>query len=149
MAKDIAEIERKAAIVHAARLFEGVTQVSVKQSVLVLGDGQDDRGDQLIALSYDEVRMREDTPRNASGTPDLRYRAQYWPWRALLRVQVISSQFDEGSFFALVDAAGIGALLSLSSRQVRERIALRKRGIDPAALTAAPVSVPPKKPKPR
>ncbi len=100
----------KAAIVHAARLFEGVTQVSVKQSVLVLGDGQDDRGDQLIALSYDEVRMREDTPRNASGTPDLRYRAQYWPWRALLRVQVISSQFDEGSFFALVDAAGIGGV---------------------------------------
>ena len=37
-------------------------------------------------------------------------RAQYWPWRALLRVQVISSQFDEGSFFALVDAAGIGGV---------------------------------------
>ena len=32
----------KASIVHAARLFSGITQVQVKQTVLVLGDGFDD-----------------------------------------------------------------------------------------------------------
>lgn len=100
----------KASIVHAARLFSGITQVQVKQTVLVLGDGFDDRGDQLIALDYGEKIMREDTTRNATGVADLRYRAQYWPWSAVLKVQVVSGQFDESSILALVDAAGIGGV---------------------------------------
>jgi len=100
----------KAAIVHAARLFEGITQVQVKQTVIVLGEERDARGDQLIALTYGEVTMREDTPRNASGVADLRYRAQYSDWSAVLRVQTIGGQFDEGSVLALVDAAGIGGV---------------------------------------
>lgn len=100
----------KASIVHAARLFSGITQVQVKQTVLVLGDGFDDRGDQLIALDYGEKIMREDTTRNATGVADLRYRAQYWPWSATLKVQVVSGQFDESSILALVDAAGIGGV---------------------------------------
>lgn len=100
----------KAAIVHAARLFEGVTQVQVKQTVLVTSDHIDDRGDQLVLLNFDDVLMREDTPRNASGVADLRYRAQYNGWSATLRVRTIAGQFDEGSILALVDAAGIGGV---------------------------------------
>lgn len=100
----------KAAIVHAARLFEGITQVQLKQTVLVLGDGQDERGDQLVKLTYDECRMREDTPRNASGVADLRYRAQYDKWGATLLVQVIDGTMDPNSLANLVDAAGIGGI---------------------------------------
>ncbi len=100
----------KAAIVHAGRLFDGITQVSLKQTVLVLGDGIDSRGDSLVRLVYDDVIMREDTPRNASGVADLRYRAQYWPWSTTIRVQTIDGQFDAGSMLALVDAAGIGGV---------------------------------------
>lgn len=96
----------KAAIVHAGRLFEGITQVQLKQTVLVLGEGPD----QLVPLDYGEITMREDTPRNASGVADLRYRAQFWPWSAVLRVRCVGGQFDHGSILALVDAAGIGGV---------------------------------------
>jgi len=96
----------KAAIVHAARLFEGITQVQLKQTVVVLGEGPD----QLVPIDYGEITMREDTPRNASGVADLRYRAQYWPWSAVLRVRTIGGQFDRSSILSLVDAAGIGGV---------------------------------------
>jgi len=100
----------KAAIVHAARLFSGITQVQVKQTVLVTGDGIDDRGDQLVPITFGSVLMREDTPRNANGIADLRYRAQYNDWSGVLHVQTIGGQFDELSLLALVDAAGIGGV---------------------------------------
>lgn len=96
----------KASIVHASRLFEGITQVLVKQTVLVIGEG----ADQLVPLTYGEITMREDTPRNASGVADLRYRAQFWPWSATLRVRTIAGQFDHESILSLVDAAGIGGV---------------------------------------
>ena len=97
----------KAAIVHATRMFDkAVTQVLVKQTVIVLGEGSD----QLIPLDYGDCTMREDTPRNASGVADLRYRAQYWPWSCTLRVRTIAGQFDQESILSLVDAAGIGGV---------------------------------------
>lgn len=101
----------KAAIVHGARMFAGVTQVQLKQVILVLGEGRDDRGDALVALDLDvPPMMREDTPRNASGVADLRYRAQYEPWRMTLHIRTIAGQFDESSLMALVDAAGVGGI---------------------------------------
>jgi hypothetical protein len=96
----------KASIVHAARLFDGITIVSLKQTVTVIGEGPD----QLVPIEFGAVTMREDTPRNASGVADLRYRAQFWPWSAVLRVRTIGGQFDIDSLFALVDAAGIGGV---------------------------------------
>jgi hypothetical protein len=96
----------KAAIVHACRMFDGVTQVLVKQSVIVLGEGSA----QLVPITYGACTMREDTPRNASGVADLRYRAQYWPWSATIRVRCIAGQFDQESILSLVDAAGIGGV---------------------------------------
>lgn len=101
----------KAAIVHAARLFDGVTQVALRQSILVLGDDRDTRGDALVAVEYGNLTMREDTPRNATGVPDLRYRPQYWPWSAIIRVQTIEGQIkDEVSVLRLVNAAGLGGV---------------------------------------
>jgi hypothetical protein len=96
----------KAAIVHAARLFDGITITSLRQCVVVLGEGED----QLVPLTYGAVTMREDTPRNATGVADLRYRAQYNDWSATLMVRTIAGQFDAESLLALVDAAGIGGV---------------------------------------
>lgn len=96
----------KASIVHAARLFDkSLTQVMMKQAVIVAGEG----GEQLVPLVGD-ITMREDTPRNANGVADLRYRAQFWPWSATLHVICVGGQFDEDSIYALVDAAGIGGV---------------------------------------
>lgn len=103
----------KASIVHAGRLFEGVTQVLLKQCIRVHGElvTQDGGyGDQIVPIEYDQITMREDTPRNATGVADLRYRAQYWPWRATLNVETIPNQVDRESLMSLVDAAGVGGI---------------------------------------
>lgn len=103
----------KASIVHAGRLFEGVTQVLLKQVIRVHGEvvSQDGGfGDQIVPIRYDDITMREDTPRNASGVADLRYRAQYWPWSATLKVETIPGQIDRDSLISLVDAAGVGGI---------------------------------------
>jgi hypothetical protein len=100
----------KAAIVHAARLHTGITQVALKQMLIVIGDGTDENGDQLVRISYDDLKMRTDTPRNSGGTADLRFRPQYDGWSAMLQIVVVSGQLDEESLLALVDAAGMGGV---------------------------------------
>lgn len=96
----------KAAITNAARFYDGVTLVSLRQMVSVAGAGAEG----LIPLEYGDITMREDAVRNASGVADLRYRAQFWPWSVTLQVRTIKGQFDIDSIFALVDAAGIGGV---------------------------------------
>lgn len=95
----------KAAIADAARYFEGVTMVQLKQAVFVHGEG----ADQLVPITG-EISMREDTPRNASGVADLRYRNQIWPWSATLSVEFIESVITKSSVVALIDAGGNGGV---------------------------------------
>ena len=73
--------------------------MQLKQTVVVIGIGPE----QLVPLEYGSCSMREDTPRNASGVADLRYRAQYNDWSATLQVRSIAGSFDIESLFALVD----------------------------------------------
>lgn len=96
----------KAAIVHGARMFRGVTQVALKQTVIVIGEGPD----QLVPLEYEQMVMREDSVRVGRGGTDLRYRPQYWPWKAVLNIRVVEGQIDRESLVSLVDAAGIGGV---------------------------------------
>jgi hypothetical protein len=95
----------KAATVDACRFFQGVTMVDAKQMLFVVGDGPD----QLIAV-HGEQELREDTPRNATGVADLRYRYQYFPWRATLVVRFMPSMITPASVVALVDAGGRGGV---------------------------------------
>lgn len=95
----------KAAMVGAARLFQGVTMTSLKAAVFVFGEG----ADQLVQVEGD-MTLREDTPRNATGVADLRYRYAFWPWRATLRVEYLTAVVDKESVVALVDAAGNGGV---------------------------------------
>jgi hypothetical protein len=95
----------KAAIADAARFFDGVTIVQLKQAIFVEGEGPD----QLVRIEG-ESYIREDTPRNATGVADLRYRRCFEPWSAVLRVTFISTLIDLNSVLALVDAAGNGGV---------------------------------------
>jgi len=95
----------KAAIADAARFFDGITQVMVKQAIFVEGEGTD----QLVAIDG-EITMREDMPRNATGVADLRYRNQIWPWEADLEIEYIASALTAETIIALVDAAGNGGV---------------------------------------
>lgn len=95
----------KASIVGAARLFDGVTMTSLKSGLFVEGEGPD----QLVPLEG-EMLLREDTPRNANGVADLRYRYQFFPWSVTLRVTFLPALMDVRSVYALVDAAGNGGV---------------------------------------
>lgn len=95
----------KAAMVGAARLFAGVTMTSLKAAIFVHGEGPD----QLVPIEG-EMTLREDTPRNATGVVDLRYRFSFWPWRATLQVEYLTAMVDKESVVALVDAAGNGGV---------------------------------------
>lgn len=97
----------KAAIVGAARLFDGISMVQVKQLIRVVGEGPD----QLVPLNLEgPSMMREDTVRVGMGTADLRYRAQYFPWSVDLVIQYVPSQISVDSIVSLVDAGGIGGV---------------------------------------
>lgn len=95
----------KSAIADAARHFDGITQVLVKQSIFVKGDGED----QLLPIEG-TISMREDMPRNATGVADLRYRNQIFPWSATLEIEYVASALTVESLLALVDAAGLGGV---------------------------------------
>lgn len=98
----------KAAIVGAARYFDGITLVQAREAFFVVGEG----ADQLVPIDFPEDGrvLREDTPRVSGGTADLRYRYAYWPWRAILPVRFNPVLIDTESVFALVDAAGQGGV---------------------------------------
>ena len=95
----------KAAIADAARHFDGLAIVTVKQAVFVKGHGPD----QLVPIAGD-VSMREDMPRNSNGVADLRYRNQIFPWSAELEIEFVASALTAEALLALVDAAGLGGV---------------------------------------
>lgn len=96
----------KSAMVDSARVFEGVKMTELRPALHVIGEGVD----QLVRLEADTPRMREDTVRVGMGTADLRYRAEYWPWAAILTVQFIPTMLSAESVLAIVDAAGMGGI---------------------------------------
>jgi hypothetical protein len=98
----------KAAMVAACRFFTGVAMTEGRLMIFVRGEGPD----QLVALTGTEV-VREDTPRNATGVVDLRYRTALLagvegtdPWRADITVVFPPRLISESSILALLDAAG-------------------------------------------
>lgn len=95
----------KAAMVGACRFYDGITMTQAKLLFYVEGEGPD----QLVPIEGEPV-MREDTPRNSGGTADLRYRMQFWPWSARLRIHFLPSMIGVDSVVSLVDAAGKGGV---------------------------------------
>lgn len=95
----------KAAIVGAARHFEGIPMTVLKTAIFVEGIGKE----QLIPIEGKPEKW-EATVRIAMGTADLRYRPLYWPWSAVLPVRFVASTISLDAVYALVDAAGLGGV---------------------------------------
>ena len=98
----------KAALVDACRFFAEPSMVEAKQILFVEGEEVD--GDQLVPIKCKTKVLREDTPRNANGNADLRYRYALIGWSALVRVRYVPSRITGESIVALVDAAGRGGI---------------------------------------
>lgn len=95
----------KAAMVGACRFFTGITMTLAKTLFYVEGVGPD----QLVAIEGERT-LREDTPRNANGGADLRYRFAYYPWSTTINVRFKPASIDAESVVALLDAGGSGGV---------------------------------------
>ena len=87
----------KQAMVDALRFYEGVTMVMGKMAFFVEGD--------LVKIEG-EPRMREDMVRLETGVADIRHRAGYPNWSAMLTITYNPELLTAESVLALVDAAG-------------------------------------------
>jgi hypothetical protein len=95
----------KAAAVGACRFFEKPTMVEAKQLLFIEGEG----AEQLVKITG-KKELREDTPRNANGNADLRYRYYIHGWAASLRVRYVPARITRESVVALIDAGGRGGV---------------------------------------
>lgn len=95
----------KAAAVGACRFFEGLPMTRAKALFYIVGEGPE----QLVPIKG-TLSVHEDTPRNADGTADLRYRTYISDWSATLTVRFIEDQISPDSIFALIDAGGRGGV---------------------------------------
>jgi hypothetical protein len=95
----------KAAMVGACRYFQGITMTFAKTLFYVEGEGPD----QLVGILGTRT-LREDTPRNANGVADLRYRYAFYPWQATLKVHFKPAAISPDSVIALLDAGGSGGV---------------------------------------
>lgn len=91
----------KAAMVSACRFFDKPSMTEAKLLLFVEGVGPD----QLVPIEGTPI-LREDTPRNANGGADLRYRYAFYPWKATVAVRFLPTSTTEQTVVALLDAGG-------------------------------------------
>ncbi len=98
----------KGAMVAACRFFDGLPMTEGRLMIFIHGEGPES----LVAITGTE-HMREDTPRNATGVVDLRYRTallanegEAEPWRADITITYPPKLISEKSILALLDASG-------------------------------------------
>lgn len=98
---------KSATVRGGARVFgKAVKMTELRQLCTFLADGVGTDGTQLAHIVAPEPVMREDMVRVGMGTADIRYRAEYRDWSALLRIEFVPSVIDLSSVVALVDAGG-------------------------------------------
>jgi hypothetical protein len=98
---------KAATVKGGGRAFgKSVKMTEMRQALLFIPDGLGLDNTQLTRLVSGEPTMREDLVRVGMGTADLRYRAMYEQWSAVLSIQFFPQMIDLGSVAALVDAGG-------------------------------------------
>jgi|OpeIllAssembly_1097287.scaffolds.fasta_scaffold00953_2 hypothetical protein len=103
---------KAATVKGGSRAFgKSVKMTELRQSLIFLPDGLGDDGLQLTRLDITgEPEMREDMVRVGMGTADIRFRAEYRTWKAMLRVEFLPNIIDLDSIVALVDAGGMNGV---------------------------------------
>lgn len=92
----------KAAMVGACRQVANLNMTLAKRLFFVEAD---DPLQNLVRI-YGEPEMRQDMVRLETGVADIRFRPQYWPWRAVVRVRFLSNMVSISSIVNLLALAG-------------------------------------------
>jgi hypothetical protein len=91
----------KAAIVSACRLVDDLPMTKIKQAIRVEGDWIEIKG---------KPRMREDMVHNETGVADIRYRAGFPSWSAVLPITFVESVVTSEIVVSLVELSGLGGI---------------------------------------
>lgn len=107
----------KSALVDASRQVDGLTMTLAKRLFFVEADGRCIKpvavDGQIYKQAHDLVRiygeptMRMDMARNDNGSADIRFRPEYFPWRANLRIRFNASMISASQVANLVALAGM------------------------------------------
>lgn len=106
----------KAAAVTACTSVGGITKVAARQAFRVVGEqamvksafnGMLMRTD-LVRIDGPPPEMREDMVRVGMGTADIRYRGQFFPWSATIRVLYNANVLSAEQIVNLFNTAGFG-----------------------------------------
>lgn len=90
----------KKAMVSACRFVDGMAMTVARGALHVMGD--------IIPLTYDELKMREDTVVLNGRTRDLRYRGEFRGWSAELTILYDASVVSAEQVVNLLNRAGFG-----------------------------------------
>lgn len=103
---------KAATVKGGGRAFgKSVKMTELRQSLLFVPDGLGDDGMQLTRLVIEEEPVSlEAMVRVGMGTADIRYRAEYLKWKAMLRIEFLPGLIDIDSIVALVDAGGMNGV---------------------------------------
>lgn len=88
----------KSAAVDACTSTGAITKVAARQAFHLLGE--------MIEIIGPPPSMREDVARVGMGTADLRYRGEFDPWGAIIRVQINASVISAEQVVNLFNLAG-------------------------------------------
>lgn len=101
----VPSVSFKAALVGACRQVDGLPMTMAKRILFVERDGISTEGQGLVRIEG-EARMRRDMVRLESGVADLRYRPEYSPWAATLRIRFNKNVLTHEAVANLVEQAG-------------------------------------------
>lgn len=90
----------------ACRYTDAIQMVVARGVIFVEADGYTEDGHELVRIYGDEPRMREDMVRIAMGTADIRHRAEFRKWSAVLTVRVNTNVISAPNIFNLFELAG-------------------------------------------
>ncbi len=96
----------KAAIVGACRQVDGLTMTLAKRLAFIQPDGFSTEQNIELTKIEGRARMRQDMVRVASGTADVRFRAEYQKWRATLLIEYNAQVITQEQLINLVSIAG-------------------------------------------
>jgi hypothetical protein len=98
---------KKATVAGGGRMFKkSVKMTELRQMFDFKVDGYSTLGIPLVRLVAGEPMMRQDVTRNSTGVADIRHRAMYPEWGAILTVEYPLEVMDVGTVIALIDAGG-------------------------------------------
>ncbi|MEM4360323.1 MAG: hypothetical protein QXT45_07305 [Candidatus Bilamarchaeaceae archaeon] len=94
----------KAAFVDACALT-GIIPSTEGRTFIQIHDAKND--EDKVEIIGDVQRIRLDNVRNESGVLDLRFRPQFWPWAAAIRVLYVSPPLDPEKILYIATYAGM------------------------------------------